>query len=72
MSTGDSVTVPVVLDKHTATQLRKAARQIEEATEARDHWIMEAHGYGASLREIAEHAGITHVAVMKIIRKMRG
>ncbi len=68
--TGDSVTVaPVTLDKATAKQLRKAADDVAEATKRRNHWILEAHGFGASLREIAEHAGISHVAVMKIIRR---
>lgn len=66
-----SVTVPAMIDKHTASQLRKAARQIEEATKTRDYWIGEAYGFGASLREVAEHAGITHVAVLKIVRKTR-
>jgi hypothetical protein len=69
-ATVDGVTVrSVTLDKHTATQLRKAAKDLSEATERRNHWIHEAHSFGASLREIAEHAGITHVAVMKIIRR---
>jgi Mor family transcriptional regulator len=67
---GNLVTVPpVALDKHTAKQLRKAADDVAEATQRRNHWILEAHGYGASLREIAEHAGISHVAVLKIIRR---
>lgn len=69
--TGNSVTttVPAMLDKGTARQLAKAAADLAEATERRNHWILEAHGFGASLREIAEHAGISHVAVLKIIRR---
>lgn len=61
--------VLVALDKGTAARIRKASQRIEVATKERDHWIVEAHGFGASLREIAACAGLSHVGVMKIIRR---
>lgn len=67
--TGNLVTVLGMLDRTIARKLRSAARSIEDGIEARDQFILEAHEAGASLREIAEHAGITHVAVLKIIRR---
>lgn len=67
---GDSVTVSPVLDKTFAAKLRRAATKVEEGTAERNRLIIEASEvHHAPLREIAEHAGITHVAVLKIIRK---
>ena len=57
-----------MLDKAVARQLRRAAAKIEQGTSERDRLIVEAHQAGASLREIAEHARVSHVTVLKIIR----
>lgn len=52
-----------------ARAIRKAADQLAAATEERNRLIVAAHNDGASLREIAEHAGITHVGVKKITER---
>ncbi len=62
-------TIPAMLDPKLARSIRRAADQASTATLERDRLIVEASRAGASLREIAEHAGISHVAVMKIIRR---
>jgi DNA-directed RNA polymerase specialized sigma subunit len=67
--TVNSATVLAMLDKAVARQLRRAANQIAEGLAERDRLIVEAHQAGATQREIAEHAGITHVAVHKIIHR---
>ncbi len=64
-----SVTVPDVIDAELAQQIRDAANLAATATLERDRFIVEASQAGASLREIARCAGISHVAVMKIIRR---
>jgi DNA-binding NarL/FixJ family response regulator len=66
---GAIATIPAMLDRALARRLRRTADQIATATADRERLIVEAHRAGASLREIAEHAGITHVAVMKLIRR---
>lgn len=68
----NSVTFPEMIDKTTAAKLATAARQITDWTTKRDDLIREAHANGASLRDIAEHAGITHVGVMKIVKRAPG
>lgn len=64
-----SATVPVVLDPKLARAIRRAAERAAEATTERDRLIVAASQSGASLREIAEHAGMTHTGVMKIVRR---
>lgn len=56
----------------TATQkaLNRAAKQFDHWRQERNHLIGQAHAEGASLREIAANTGITHVAVMKILRQL--
>lgn len=68
-SAGNPATVLAMLDRAVARQLHRAAVKIEQGTSERDRLIVQAHQAGASLREIAEHAHISHVAVLKIIRK---
>ena len=64
----NSVTVPAVtLDADTARKLKRAGDATRAATVNRDHLIVEAHQAGASLREIAQAVGLTHVGVKKII-----
>lgn len=50
-----------------AAELRGAATLAGTWTAERNRLIVEARDAGASLREIAEHAGISHVAVKKIL-----
>jgi hypothetical protein len=64
-----AATVLAMLDAAVAKQLRQAADKIEEGHQERDRLIVEASKAGASSREIAAHAGISHVAVQNIIRK---
>jgi transposase len=52
-----------------ARALQRIADRIKADTLERNRLIVEAHRDGASLREIAQHAGVSHVAVLKIVRK---
>ena len=52
-----------------AQQLASHARKAREATARRDELIRQMRAEGASLRTIAEVAGLTHPAIVKIIRK---
>lgn len=58
-----------MLDPTRARAIKKAADQATAATQERNRQIVAAHQEGASLREIAKHAGITHVGVKKIIER---
>ena len=67
---GDSATVPAVtVPDDIAKRIRSAAQRISRGTAERDQAIIDAAEAGGSLREIAALAGITHVGVMKIIRR---
>lgn len=57
----------VALDLDLARQIERAVKRIERDTEERDRLILLAYAQGASLREIAEVAGITHVGVKKLV-----
>lgn len=57
------------LDATTAKSLRRNATMLDRWRQSRDNTIREAHAAGASYREIAEHVGLSHVGVMKIIAK---
>ena len=61
-----------MIDPKTARALKRAADQIAAATAERNRLIVEAHRDGASLREIEKHAGISHVGVLKIVRRAQG
>ncbi len=63
-----TATVPFV-DTAEAKKLRKAGEAVDRAIAERNAAILEAHAAGHSLRAIGEAVGITHVAVLKIIRK---
>jgi hypothetical protein len=49
------------------TPVRRAAAKAVEWTETRNAAIREARAGGASLRSIAEAAGLSHTAVAKIV-----
>lgn len=48
-------------------RLDTVVRRIDELTAERDQLVLQARDEGASLREIAAHAGMTHVGVKKLI-----
>jgi hypothetical protein len=60
-------------DDRTQTRMLKlvryAARSANVATSKRDAAIREAHRAGASLREIANESGISHMSVKRIIER---
>lgn len=63
-----TATVPFV-DTDMAKRLRRTGLAVTKAVADRNSAILEAHAAGCSLRDIASEVGITHVAVLKIIRK---
>jgi DNA invertase Pin-like site-specific DNA recombinase len=52
-----------------AQQLATQSRRIREATARRDELIREMRAEGYPLRTIAEAAGLSHQAIMKIVGK---
>jgi transposase-like protein len=60
----------VSLDDARARALRNAGRKSDEWRGRRDQLIREAYVNGGSLREIGEAAGLSHVAVMKIVHRL--
>lgn len=52
----------------TRKALVRAGKQFDRWRVEREDLIIQAHREGASLREIGIHVGLTHVAVMKILR----
>lgn len=54
------------------TTVRRAARRRTAANEAFRTAVLEAHRAGESLRKIADAAGMSHVAVLKIVRGAEG
>lgn len=61
------VTILSVLDRKTRLTLRRAGERAVESIASRDWYIREASRNGATLREIAEAVGLSHVGVKKII-----
>lgn len=59
----------VSVESDLARRLRRAARQIEQATDERDRLILEAVAAGGSLREVAALVGLTHAGVKDIVRR---
>lgn len=53
----------------TGQQLASQARKAREATLRRDELIRQMRAEGSSLRSIADAAGLTHPAIVKILRK---
>lgn len=64
-------TVPSVIDQPKVRALQRAGQRASDAVEARNAAIVEAHQAGATLREIGEAVGLTHVGVMKIINRRK-
>lgn len=57
------------IDPALAKRVRAVAQAAERKRQERDELIVAAHADGASLREIAELVGLSHVGVMKIVKK---
>jgi hypothetical protein len=51
------------------SEVARWAKKAREATERRNQAIKEAYDEGATLREIAAAAGLSHTAIAKIIAK---
>lgn len=67
-----TTTVPSVpIDQDLAKQLARSRDQIDKAQHARDELILLAFAQGASLREIADVAGITHTGVKKLVERLQ-
>lgn len=60
----------VSLDDARARALRNAGRKSDEWRNRRDQLIRDAYINGGSLREIGDAAGLSHVAVMKIVHRL--
>lgn len=52
-----------------AVALQTAVREMLAARRKRDRLIIQCHADGASLREIAQLAGLSHAGVKKIIER---
>lgn len=61
-----AVTLPG-MDPAIARRLAAVVRRLEDLGEERDQLILRAREEGASLREIADLAGMTHVGIKKLI-----
>lgn len=59
----------VPVDPALAEKLRRAAGKIERWTAERDRLIIEARRAGASSREVADLAGLTHAGVLHIEKR---
>lgn len=62
-------TVSTMIDPKTARELSRAAKQVQSSLLRRDELIVQAHGEGAGVREIARIAGLTHPTVLNILRR---
>ena len=54
------------------TRVRRAAKRRRDATDGFRQAVLDAHREGESLRRIADAAGLSHVAVLKIVRGAEG
>lgn len=54
----------------TAKELASQARKAREATTRRDELIRQMRAGGSSFRSIAEIAGLTHTAIVKIVARI--
>lgn len=57
------------IDPALAKRVRSVAQAAEKKRQERDQLILDAHEAGASLREIADLVGLSHVGVMKIVNR---
>lgn len=59
----------VPIDPALAKRVRAVAQAAEKKRQERDELILAAHAAGASLREIGDLVGLSHVGVMKIVKR---
>lgn len=59
----------VPVDPQLARDLTTAGKKADDWKLRRDALVIEAHGQGASLREIAKLVGLSNPGVLRIIRK---
>jgi hypothetical protein len=57
----------VTFDPVLARRLAAVVRRLTELEDERNQLILQARSEGATLREIAEKAGMTHVGIKKLI-----
>lgn len=62
---------PVALDLDLAKRLSRASERIDRTVENRDRLILLAYARGASLRDIGDAAGLTHVGVKKLVERIQ-
>lgn len=55
------------MDPAIERRLDAIVRKLTDLTDERAQLVLEAHAAGASLREIAAHAGMTHTGIKKLI-----
>ena len=60
-------TTETTVEDEVLTQLAKTSAKAERMLSERDMLIIKAFALGSSLRRIAEHAGMTHVGVKKLV-----
>ena len=65
----DRLTLRSVTDWYGQQLVRYAAENAHVATSKRDAAIREAHVAGASLRELADASGISHMTVKRIVER---
>jgi transposase-like protein len=66
---GSTSTIPTVpVDPALARKLTTAAGKARDWTEERNRLVREAHAAGGGVREIARLVGLTHPAVLNIIK----
>ena len=53
----------------TAEQLEEIARRLAATRDRRDELVCQRHSEGASLRQIAEEAGLSHSGVKRILER---
>lgn len=63
-----TISVPIVsFDPVLAKRLERVVIRLQQLEDERDQIILQAREAGASLREIAEKAGMSHVGIKKLI-----
>jgi DNA-directed RNA polymerase specialized sigma24 family protein len=65
----EATTTVTIVDPATARRLRAIAAKLDALDKERAALILRAHRKGASLREIGEAAGLSHVGVKKLIER---
>lgn len=60
----------VAVDPTLQRRMDQVVKKITELTDERDQLVLQAREAGASLREIAAHAGMSHVGIKKLIGRL--